>query len=248
MRAMIATLFAFVLLSSAAFAQVQPVSGNTVPVEAGKRVFGIIVYPSGMYTVGNVMVEGSIQDDMFAYWEGSFEGAYYYYDPYSMRWMPGPVSYTRASLAFQDGYVEGWVRNFGGLMDYNNFYGNDGDYYKRVNIYKRNKNKKHIKGRVVYTYFRNVRTGERSDNGKVPYIKIEGADVKFVNEESRRQENHIQLMVEATPELGEWQETARELPNKVDAPKSLPTEQDPSLMQLIEKELGPLKVGPEQPK
>jgi hypothetical protein len=235
-------------LTFTAFADVQPVLGNAVPVSVGEKVFGIIVYPTGMYTVGKVQVVGSVSDDMFSYWEGSYKGDYYYYDPYSNRWMSGPVSYRHATLAFNGESVEGWVRDFGGLPDYNHFFGNDGDLYKRINVFKRNRGDRKIKTRIVYTYFRNLRTGERSDGGKFPHIQVTGATVEYINQESRRQEDNIQLLLDAVPSLADWREAAQTLPEKVDAPQTLPKTEDPSLAQLITKELGPLIVGPQQPK
>lgn len=245
--ALLAVLLAAGLAFSAS-AQVIPVMGNAVPVKTGDKVFGILVYPSGMYTVGKVQVEGTVSDDMFSYWEGSFKGDYYYYDPYSLRWMSGPVSYKHASLAFQGDTVEGWVRDFGGLTDYNHFFGNDGDLYKRVNVFKRNNSDRKIKTRVVYTYFKNLRTGERSDGGKFPHLQVSGATVEYINEESRRQEDNIQLLLDAEPELADWRAAAQSPPSQVDAPQQLPKTQDPSLAQLIAKELGPLSVGPDKPK
>lgn len=234
--------------ATTALAQVIPVMGDAVPIRAGEKVFGIIVYPSGMYTVGKVEVEGAVSDDMFTYWEGTFKGDYYYYDPYSLRWMSGPVSYRHASLAFQGKTVEGWVRDFGGLTDYNHFFGDDGDLYKRVNVFKRNKSDRKIKTRIVYTYFKNLRTGERSDGGKFPHLQITGATVEYVNEESRRQEDNIRLLLQAEPELADWRRAAQNPPSQVDAPQQLPKTEDPSLAQLITKELGPLSVGPDKPK
>lgn len=234
--------------TAGAFAQVIPVMGDAVPIRAGEKVFGIIVYPSGMYTVGKVQVEGTVSDDMFTYWEGTFKGDYYYYDPYSLRWMSGPVSYRHATLAFQGQTIEGWVRDFGGLTDYNHFFANDGDLYKRVNVFKRNRSDRKIKTRIVYTYFKNLRTGERSDGGKFPHLQITGATVEYVNEESRRQEDNIQLLLKALPELANWREAAQNPPTRVNAPQDLPKTEDPSLAQLITKELGPLSVGPDKPK
>jgi hypothetical protein len=138
--------------------------------------------------------------------------------------------------------VEGWVRQFGSYLDYNNFFGSDGVYYKRI-IIKRNRTRGTNKRRqIMYSYFINTQTLERSDGGAPPYIVIGNANVDFLKEQMASKERVFKQILEANPAFPKWQSDAFIAPTKVVVHNGAPENVDDNLLQLIESEIGPLVV------
>jgi hypothetical protein len=243
MRVAIVSLLLTFALADSAFAQSGLFFNPREPVQAGETVKGLLMQANGLATLGDIYVQGVYEDDMFAYWAGSFNGQQYYYDIYSTYWRQGPVTYRHSSLTFQGDVVEGWVRQFGSYLDYNNFFGNDGVYYKRI-IVKRNRNRNTNKRRqILYTYFVNMETLERSDSGSPSYIVIgdpKGVDLAKI---TTQKEKDLQLILEANPAFPNWRSTAFEPPRSVIVHNGAPENPDDNLLQLVEAEIGPLSVG-----
>jgi hypothetical protein len=218
-----------------------------VPVEAGQVVRGLIQLNSGMIALGDVKVEGLYADDLFAYWGGIFNSEPYYYDVYSRYWKPGPITYTHATLNFQGQLIEGLVRSFGRFSDYDHFYGSDGVLYQRVNIYKRHRRRDSARRTIAYTYFVNMQTGERSDGEGPAYTVIGDPEVaaQVIEEQRTQQEEALRTIVENNPAFPMWQLNAYDAPEVIPVPAVDPNEEQPTLMQLIEEEIGPLTVGQE---
>src|SRR5687767_9474349 len=122
MRIAIATALIIICLTGSAFAQASLFFSPKEPVRAGETVKGLIMQGNGVTVLGDVYVQGVYQDDMFAYWAGAYNRQQYYYDIYSTYWRPGPISYRHSTLDFQGDRLEGWVRQFGSYLDYNNFF------------------------------------------------------------------------------------------------------------------------------
>ena len=251
MKHILASIVLLVALhAGAAFAQgytYQP-SGlgftGTVPVEAGESVKGLIQMTTGLIALGDVQVEGVQEDDMFAYWAGKYGGQLYYYDGYSGYWRPGPLSYPHASLLFQGEVIEGRVRKFGLFEDRNHFFGNDGVLYKRINIERNRRRNTNRKRQIVYSYFVNTQTGERSDSDGLPYRVIGDMGVAraVVAEQVEKQEEALALILKENPAFPMWKVQAYELPEEVVVANGDPTKEEINLMQLIETEIGPLST------
>jgi hypothetical protein len=145
---------AFALLAAPALAQ------------QGQTVQGTVRLPGGWRIYTTVTVTDLVTDDLFTYWAGEAEGRTVIYDYYSNVWVEPPVSYQRTAISFQGKDVEGWTRAFGagGYIDGSFFFGVDGVVYQKINIYHRHGRPYHKHRRVVYSYWLNTETLERSDS------------------------------------------------------------------------------------
>lgn len=252
MRVLFTACALWLALGTAALAQgyVYQPSGlgfvSTAPVEAGQTVRGLILLPTGMISLGDVKVSGQESDDMFSYWRGTFSNGAYYYDSYSGYWKPGPVQYRRGALNFQGNTVEGWVRVFGGLIDTNNFFGQDGVLYKRVNIERNRHRKTNNRRKIIYTYFVNMDTGERSDSGSLPYLVIGDAGKDWLDQQMQNQEELYRSIVREDPAFPQWRSEAFQAPSEVVVANGQADAEQLNLLQLIEQEAGPIQVQSEQ--
>ncbi|MEP0813425.1 MAG: hypothetical protein HRF49_02010 [bacterium] len=152
-RLAISFAFAVALLSGAAFAQ--------------GTVDGTVKHASGLFEYTKISLKGTHSDQFFTYWVGSAKGvsAPLWYDPYNRIWVEGPISYTRSTLPFGNGLVEGWTRSYGdGSVDKRFFFGVDGHVYMRKDVFRKRKmqNNRRRK-RLVYSYWMDLVTGKRSD-------------------------------------------------------------------------------------
>jgi hypothetical protein len=214
----------------------------TEPVAAGQSLRSLILMPTGLITLGDVYVESQESDDMFTYWRGTFNGSTYYYDSYSGYWKPGPVEYRRAFLSFQGATIEGWTRVFGSLVDYNNFFGQDGVLYKRVNVERNRHRKTNNRRKIIYSYFVNMDTGERSDSGSLPYLVIGDVDKEWLDEQMSKQEALYRSIVREDPAFPNWRVEAFEAPTEVVVANGKPDAEQLNLLQIIEKETSSVKV------
>jgi len=253
MRAILIAMVLACAIASAAFAQgyEYQLSGleyqPTVPVSVGESVQGLIRLETGLLALGQVYVEDVFYGNMFAFWMGSFNGQTYFYDNYSGYWKPGPVGTTYATLNFQGEVVEGWVRYFGDYTDYDHFFGSDGILYKRINVTRARTRNTNRRRQIVYTYFVNTQTGERSDGEGLPYRVIgdEDAAVELVEQQMEAREAQVANIVEDDPAYPEWEVTAFEPGEQVVSPATVPGTGEQTLLDLIETEVGPLTVGEE---
>ncbi|MCC7477897.1 hypothetical protein IT575_05505 [bacterium] len=216
------------------------------PIEAGVNIKGLLRQPNGLTALADIYVEGTIEDDMFTYWVGSYNGEHYYYDIYSTYWMPGPVSYIRSTLTFQKEKIEGWVRQFGGKRgmaypDYNHFFGSDGVLYKRVVIERNRTRGTNKRRKVIYSYFVNMQTLERSDSHAPSYLVIGGGDRSLIDEQMKRKEETFARIVQEIPAFPLWQTTAFEAPDRIVVHNGA-VENDDNLIVLGDSDLGSLKV------
>lgn len=214
------------------------------PIKAGVNIKGLIRQPSGLINLGDVHVEGTQEDDMFTYWVGSFNGNLYYYDIYSTYWMPGPVSYIRSTLDFQGDKVEGWVRQFGGdkgliYPDYNHFFGSDGVLYKRIVIERNRTRGTNKRRKIIYSYFINMDTLERSDSHAPSYLIIGNADASLIKDQMKRKEEIFAQIVRELPAFPLWQTTAFEAPDMIVIHNGA-VENDDNLINISSSDLGPL--------
>lgn len=218
---------------------------TTVPAAAGETVTGLVKQATGMTALGQVKVEDVYFDDLFAYWVGTFNGEYYAYDAYSTYWKPLPVSYQHATLKFQDEVISGWVRSFGGWMDSDNFFGRDGIVYKRINVTRNRKRGTNRRRQVIYTYFVNLATGERSDREGMTYSVIGDAGVaaQVIEEVMAARETELAAIVDNDPAYPQWENRAQEPPDVIGVPDSVNVTDQQTLMDLIEGEVGPLTIG-----
>ncbi|MCB1219836.1 MAG: hypothetical protein H7A35_09655 [Planctomycetales bacterium] len=253
MRILIAAFVLMFAMSTSAFAQagyIYQSSGlewvGTAPVQAGDTMKALITLYNGQTAIGDMYVNGWYQDDLFGYWEGYYNRDPYYYDVYSGYWKPGPVNYRYANLTFQGEVLEGWARQFGQVIDYNIFLGRDGVLYKRMQI-KRNRHRNSNRRReVVYSYFLNTETGERSDGGALPYRVITGnADdvVALINQQITDNNTVLSNYIKDNPLFPQWQTEAFVAPQEVVVASSIPRSGELSLFELIEGEIGPIEVG-----
>jgi hypothetical protein len=242
MRIAALTALLTVLLAGSALAQ-SIFFDPKAPVSAGQTVKALITQSTGITTLGDIYVQGTVKDDLFAYWVGTHNGNRYYYDEYTTYWRPGPVTYRHSSLNFQGERVEGWVRQFGTYLDYNNFFGRDGVYYKRI-IIKRNRNRNTNKRRqIMYSYFINTQTLERSDSGSPPYLVIGNADADFIKKQMQAKEDQFRQVLKEFPAFPKWQTDQYVAPAQVVVHNGAPEGGDDNLLQLIEAEIGPLQVN-----
>lgn len=216
------------------------------PVAAGENIKGLIRTPNGLTSLGDLYVEGTFEDDMFTYWVGKYNGNYYYYDIYSTYWMPGPVSYQRSTLDFQGEKIEGWIRQFGGdrglaYPDYNHFFGSDGVLYKRIVIERNRKRGTNRRRSVVYSYFINMDTLERSDSRAPSYLIIGNADATFISDQMKRKEQVFAQIIRELPAFPLWQTTAFEAPDRIVVHNGA-VENDDNLIVLGKSDLGALNV------
>jgi hypothetical protein len=235
---------------------------STTPVGVGDTVRGMVLYPMGTTGIATVKVTGYYPDDMTTYWAG-YEwrpgrglndagtrlGKELVYDPYSGFWKPSPVSYQESTLQFQDKTIEGWVRTFGDRMDRNLFIGRDGDVYRRVNITRKIRRGKRSRVRVVYTYFLDLRTLERSDGREASYYGMNAQDQDYIKQQSALQEAALAQKAAADPAFPQWQLQKGQNPSpEVVSVPAEPTEaQDKSLAELIQEQENPNTVGPVVP-
>jgi hypothetical protein len=215
---------------------------STAPVEAGQTVRGLIMLPTGIITLGDVKVTGQVSDDMFTYWSGTYNRGTYYYDSYSGYWKPGPVEYRRGALSFQGVAVEGWVRVFGGVIDTNNFFGQDGVLYKRVNIERNRHRKTNSRRKIIYTYFVNMDTGERSDSGTFPTLVIGEAGKEWLDQQMKNQEDMYRSIVREDPAFPKWRTEAYTAPSEIVVANGQADAEQLNLLQQIEQETGAVKV------
>jgi hypothetical protein len=214
---------------------------STAPVAIGDQVRGMVLYPMGTTGIGTVEVVGYYADDVTTYWRGSYMGGEYVYDTYSGFWKPTPVSYEPANLEFQGSQLEGWTRSFGGRLDRNVFIGRDGDVYKRVNITKKQRRGKRSRTRVMYTYFLNLSTFERSDGQFMPYYGMTEADQQYVKDQSAAAESVLADQAASNPAFPRWDGKGEQpAPEIVSLPNGTQTE---SLADLIEEQVGPIQEG-----
>jgi hypothetical protein len=219
------------------------------PAAVGDTVRGLLRLPSGLVGLGDVAVDDVYADDMFSYWTGTSGGHRYLYDRYNGFWMPGPIDYRHATLNFQGEPIEGWVRVFGPFVEYNHFFGSDGVLYKRINI-ERNRNRKtNEHRRVIYTYFVNMATGERSDSEAMAYRVIGDLGVarEVVDRQVQQQEAALAKILAENPAFPNWQTEEFTTPAEVAAPADDAKKTDPTLLELVEGQIGPLQVGPAAP-
>ncbi len=253
MRILIAACMLVLGLSTGAFAQagyIYQSSGlewvGTAPVQAGDTMKALITLPNGQTAIGDMYVNGWFEDDLFGYWEGIFNNYYYYYDVYSGYWKPGPVGYRYATLNFQGNVLEGWARQFGQVVDYNIFLGRDGVLYKRMLIKRNRRRGTNRRREVVYSYFLNTETGERSDGGALPYRVISGNAedvVELINQQIADNETVLANFIKDNPLFPQWQTEAYLAPQEVVVATSIPKSGELSLFELIEGEIGPIEVG-----
>jgi hypothetical protein len=242
MRIALITLVAVVALAQGALAAGSVFFDPKAPVSAGESLKGLIQLNNGMTALGDIKVTGTVSDDMFTYWAGTYNGSRYYYDEYTTYWRPGAIDYRHSTLNFQGKTVEGWVRQFGSYLDTNNFFGSDGVYYKRI-IIKRNRNRNTNKRRqIMYSYFINTSTLERSDSGAPPYIVIGSGDGDFVKAQMKSKEQVFQQILDANPAFPKWKADAFVAPKAIVVHNGAPEVADDSLLQLIENEIGPISV------
>jgi len=217
----------------------------TVPVEIGETVQGLIRLDSGMIALGQLRVEDVYYGDMFAYWLGNYQGDAYYYDRYSGYWKPGPVRTQYATLNFQGETQEGWVRVFGPFIDYDHFFGRDGVLYQRVNVTRARTRDTNRRRQVLYTYFVNMETGERSDGEGLPYRVLVGdsESVKqLVEQQMAAHETKLEEIVQDDPAYPQWETEAYEAPAEIVSPTTVPSTGERTLLELMEGELEPLNV------
>jgi hypothetical protein len=242
MRIALITLVAVIALAQGAFAASSVFFDPAAPIAAGETLKALIQQNNGLTALGDIKVTGTVSDDMFTYWAGTWNGGRYYYDEYTTYWRPGPVSYLHSNLNFQGKNVEGWVRQFGNYRDYNNFFGSDGVYYKRI-IIKRNRTRNTNKRRqIMYSYFINTQTLQRSDSGAPPYLVIGGANGDFVKAQMKSKEQVFQQILDANPAFPKWKADAFVAPKTVIVHNGAPEVADDNLLQLIENEIGPISV------
>jgi hypothetical protein len=242
MRIALMTLVTILALAQGALAASSVFFDPKAPVSAGESMQALIQQSNGLTTLGNIKVTGTVSDDMFSYWAGTFNGNRYFYDEYTTYWRPGPIDYRHSTLNFQGKVVEGWVRQFGSYLDYNNFFGSDGVYYKRI-IIKRNRNRGTNKRRqIIYSYFINTATLERSDSGAPPYIVIGGGNGEFVKAQMKSKEQVFRQILDQNPAFPKWKADAFVAPKAIVVHNGAPEVADDSLLQLIENEIGPISV------
>jgi hypothetical protein len=115
-------------------------------------------------------------------------------------------------------------------------------YYKRI-VIKRNRNRNTNKRRqIMYSYFINTQTLERSDSGAPPYIVIGNTNADFIKAQSADKEKIFRQILDANPAFPKWKAEAFVTPSKVVVHNGAPEVADDSLLQLIENEIGPLNV------
>lgn len=252
LRIMAGALALILLLATSALAQGgASIFESTTPVRIGDSVRGMLLYPMGTMGIATVDVTGLYPDDMTTYWMGTHFGQNYVYDPYSAFWKPVPVDYQFATLEFQERQLEGWVRYFGGRMDRDVFIGRDGMIYKRVNITKKQRRGSRNRVRVLYTYFLNLSTLERSDGRFVPYYGMTEEDQQLVKEQSAAEEAALAQQAAAHPAFPRWDGAGAIGPpapavSEIVTVPAEPTEaQQRSLAELIEDEVGPGFIGPQ---
>jgi hypothetical protein len=249
MRSILATCVFVAALASPVLAQqgyVYQPSGldfvGTAPVKAGETLTGLILQSTGFITLGDVLVQGQDKDDLFAYWVGTNRGNAYYYDSYSGYWKPGPMTYRRAKLSFQGETIEGWVRVFGNRLDYNHFFGQDGVLYNRVNVERHRTRKTNRQRKIIYTYFINMQTLERSDSANLPYIVIGSGSEDFYRQQMAQKEDQFRLILRDDPAFPNWQVEAFTPPSQVVIANGQATADELTLLQAAEQESGTLQV------
>lgn len=215
------------------------------PAAVGETVRGLLRMNTGVVGLGDVYVEDVYADEMFAYWVGTSGGQTYYYDRYSGYWKPGPITYRHSTLNFQGDNIEGWVRQFGSYLDYDHFFGGDGVLYKRINIERNRRRNTNNRRQVIYTYFVNMDTGERSDSEALAYRVIGDVGVarEVIDQQVKQQEEALAKILAENPAFPNWQTEAFDPPAEVAVPEGNPQQSDPTLLQLVEGQIGPLSVG-----
>jgi len=215
------------------------------PAAIGETVRGLLRMPAGLVGLGDVNVDDVYADEMFSYWTGTSGGNRYFYDRYNGYWMPGPISYRHATLNFQGDLLEGWVRQFGPFMEYNHFFGSDGVLYKRINIERNRRRHTNQHRKVIYTYFVNMATGERSDSEAMAYRVIGDLGVarEVIDRQVQIQEEALAKILAENPAFPNWQTEAFETPAEVAAPAGDVAKTEPTLLELVEGQIGPLEVG-----
>jgi hypothetical protein len=247
-----------VALCAAAVAQTDPAgSAGTsepvlVPAAVGTIVRGYIQDDSGQAVVGEIQVAGSSPDDLFTYWVG-YDGQWHYgFDVYREVWRPGPAEYVPATLGFQAGTLDGWLRSFGGMVDHDFFFGQDGVVYQR--FYNE------VDGEVVYTYFVHTATGQRSDSLELlnSVVTTPGLSQIILAQQARQIEKFLAGFPERSADFPYWRKYGNILPGELPSlvtwgavppaglDRDLPQGQ-PSLLELIEQEVGPLHPEEEEP-
>lgn len=243
-----------IALSASAAAQsaspAAPAAGAPVmiPAAVGTIVRGYIQDTTGRAVVGEVQLAGSSPDDLFTYWVGYDGRDYLGFDVYREVWRPGPAEYVRATLTFQAGTLDGWLRSFGGMVDRDFFFGQDGAVYQR--FYNE------VGGEVVYSYFMHAATGQCSDSPELlsQVIAEPGLAQIILAQQADQQEKFLAGFPQRDERYPRWREFGNILPEELPtlvswgapAPgleRQLP-EGQPSLLELIEEEVGPL--NPEQ--
>lgn len=220
---------------------------SSVPVAIGDNVRGMVLYPMGTSGIATVRVTGYWSDDMTTYWRATYLGDDYVYDTYSGFWKPTPVSYEGATLEFQGRTVEGWVRYFGNRMDRNLFVGRDGDVYKRVNVTRKQRRGQRSRVRVMYTYFLNLRTLERSDGKFMPYYGMTPEDQQYVKEQSDLADAALAQRAAADPAFPQWNGQDEPAGEVVNLPAQPSAEEQRSLAELVEEQVGPVQGLSPQP-
>jgi len=262
MRVILIAGFLVALWLSAALAQtdaaaLSATAGAAAELAPGTLLSGVVLTYDGYVTQGDIQVVEPYQDELFYYWVGQFEGNYYFYDLYNNAWRPGPPEYQHATLGFQGDSVEGWVRSFGNWLDRNHFFGADGVLYQRVDVKRSAITGLDIPGTdsdVIYTYFVNAATGERSDSSGQLYATVGPGLAQVYADQMADAEAQLSTMIADNPAYPMWQVPQQEI-----QPEPIPTEEAPteeelsalyegqaSLLDLIEEEIGPLNVSADE--
>jgi len=158
------------MLAAAAVVGVLAVGMSLSALAARERqqdyIWGTVRLDNGFYIYTKVYPVSVVSDQFFSFWAGEAEGRGVLLDPFSQIWYLAPVQYQRTAIVFRGEELEGFVRVWGNVMPYidgNYFFGVDGMAYKLQKKYRRSGPAGKKKKRLIYSYYENLVTGERSD-------------------------------------------------------------------------------------
>ena len=95
---------------------------------------------------------------------------------------------------------------------------------------------------MIYSYFINTQTMERSDSAGPAYRYIGDDPSVIVEGQVAAQEDRLERIIEDDPAYPMWETTAFEAPEEVVTPEGIASD-SPSLLQMIEGEIGSLHEG-----
>ena len=128
-------------------------------------VKGTVLLKSGLLEYKSISVVDTYSDGYLTYWVGQTQrgGENFLYDPYNGIWVPGPVSWTQATLPFGHTTVAGWQRTFGnGSLDNRFFFGENGHVYWRFDKFKKRRMQNdRRKSYRAYSFWVDLDTGYR---------------------------------------------------------------------------------------